>query len=95
MTRAPALTRLEKDGLEKKPDYRLCSFVFGGICFPFSGGKTGAHFISLFTAAAILTFSINLAEIEERRPKSPKVTVRTREWSSDSDPVDIQSIAIN
>lgn len=82
-------------GLEKKPDARLCSFVFRGICFPFSGGKTSAHFISLFPAAVILTFSINLGEIEERSPKSPTVTTRTRERSSDSDPVDIQSITIN
>lgn len=82
-------------GLKKEPDDRLRSFVFGGICFPFSGGKTSAHFISLFTAAAILTFSINLGEIEERSPKSPTVTARTRERSSDGDPVDIQSITIN
>lgn len=91
MTRADALSI----GLEKKPVARLCSFIFGGICFPFSSGKTGAHFISLFTAAAILTFSINLGEIEERSPKSPTVTARTRRRSSDSDPVDIQSITIN
>ncbi len=82
-------------GLEKSQMPGSALSFSGGICFQFSGGKTSAHFISFFPAAAILTFSINLGEIEERSPKSPTVTARTRERSSDSDPVDIQSITIN